>query len=112
MKSTSWPTIDIADVGLGDLGVDLHVREVVRDLEDDRRAEAGGDGLAHIDQREMTMPSIGEEIWQWFKSRLRLGQYALLDFHMASAWCRVAIAWSRTDCGEFCFLTSSSFVAR
>ena len=40
---------DIADVGLGHVGVDLHPRQVVRDKEEHRRIHRRGHGLADID---------------------------------------------------------------
>jgi hypothetical protein len=40
---------DPADVGLADVGVHLHLRQVLGDHEEGRRLEAGGDGLTGID---------------------------------------------------------------
>jgi hypothetical protein len=38
-----------ADVGFGDVGVDLHLGEVLRDREERRRLQAGGDRLPDVD---------------------------------------------------------------
>jgi hypothetical protein len=63
LKRTGWSTRISADVGLGEGGVDLHLRQVLGDLEQRRRLEAGGDGLADIDlERSTTTPETGERI--------------------------------------------------
>ena len=49
LNVTGLPRLDAADVGLVHLGVDLHLRQVLRDREDRRRLQRGGDGLADVD---------------------------------------------------------------
>ena len=43
------PFLDISDIRLGNVGVDLHLGEIVGDDENNRRVQAGGNRLTHID---------------------------------------------------------------
>ena len=46
------PFLDLADIGLVDAQVDLHLRQVLGDLEQHRRLEAGRHGLARLDRTQ------------------------------------------------------------
>jgi hypothetical protein len=49
VKRTFLPFADAADVGFGKARIDAHLREILRDLDQRRRLQAGGDGLPEVD---------------------------------------------------------------
>ena len=63
MKVTRLAGLDAADIGLVDIGVDVDLAQVLRDREERRRGERGGDRLAEIDLRACTTtPSTGDRM--------------------------------------------------
>ena len=82
MKSTVWPASTVADVRLGHVGVDLHFREVIRDRENDRRAQAGRHGLPDIDAARDDDAVDRRSDRAMIEIDLRLLQRAFLDLHV------------------------------
>ena len=64
VNSTFCPASTAADVRFGDVGVDLHFRQVIGDREDDRRLKLAATVCPTSTLREMTIPSIGDLIVQ------------------------------------------------
>ena len=47
-KVRSLPDLDAADIRFSKIGIDLHLGQILSDLEQCWRLQAGGDGLPHI----------------------------------------------------------------
>ena len=76
------PHLQNADVRLGHIRVDLHLREIIGDLENDRGLQTGRDGLANIDVTRDHDAIDRRRDRAMLKIRFRFVERALFDFHV------------------------------